>query len=158
MPDYTEQINMASTTEELHSPVIDNDDVIIVNVEMRDFTFGAAFNTIIGVVGDKNSEIVSFKINRLIDGHDISECAEHKLFWRNVDTKKEDAVALDVKISEDDEETVMLGWLIKEDVTEAPGKIEFALQISDFDTEGKTIYEWNTKKGTGLTVEAGFNN
>ena len=158
MPDYTEQINMASTTEELHSPVIDNDDIIIVNVEMRDFTFGAAFNKIIGVVGDKNCEIVSFKIKRIIDGHDISGCAEHKLFWRNVDTHEEGEFSLDVKISEDDEETVIFGWLSEEEVTQNPGAFEFALQILDFGADGEVVYEWNTKKGTGLTVEAGFHN
>lgn len=152
MSDYLEQINQIS--EELHSPVIDNDEAIIVNVEERTFTVGKIRR--IGIVGDKNSEIVSFRIDRYIEGHNISECSEYKVFWRHETTKKEGYHTIDiVKVSED-EDVVFLGWKIDDNVTETAGEIAFALKISDYDSDGECIYEFNTKEGSGLFVEPGF--
>ena len=159
MTDYMDQINQASLTEELHSPVADVEDAIIVNVETRDFTIDENFHRIIGVVDEHNSEVVSFKITRYVEHHDISECAEHKVFWRNVDTQASGYYLLkkdkDIHLS-DDESAVILGWKIDKKVTAAAGNIEFALQILDYGSDLEVTYELNTRKGQGLEIVEGF--
>lgn len=167
MTDYTDMIMTASDTEELHSPVADTEEAIIVNTDSRDFTLGASFNPIIGVVGDHKSEVVSFAIDRFIDSHDVSECAEHKVFWKSFVTTEVDGVLTkvvnaegyskieDIKLSDDDEDTVLLGWLITEDVTQSAGEVEFRLQISDYDADGQLTYRWKTIYGNGLLIKEG---
>lgn len=153
MTDYEDLIMGASANiDDIHSPVSDTEEAIIVNVSTRDFTILPTFNRIIGVVGDRNSEEVSFRIDRFIDSHDISECAEHKVFWRNIETQKDGEAVLTVKLSETDENAVLLGWLISEEVTEDPGDIEFSLSIADFDEDGQEIYRWGTIDGSGLRI------
>lgn len=153
MTDYTEMILNASVTEELHSHVADTEEAITVNEATRDFTFGANFNPIVGVVGDKKSEMVTFKVPRFIDSHDISECDTHKVFWANIETNNEgeDEIA-EVKVSETDENIVLLGWLIDDDVTQDAGPLAFSLRIADHNEEGQVIYRWKTVDGEGLSI------
>lgn len=155
MTDYTNEILAAALNIDAHSPVSDTEDPIIVNVKTRDFTLGPNVTRIIGVVGDKDSNIVSFSLPRLIDSHDISGCASHKVYWRNIETQKEGEFTIkDIKTS-DGEDTVLLGWLISDEVTDEAGEIEYSLEIEDFDSAGQLIYSWNTIYGSGLMVIEG---
>lgn len=153
MTDYTDEILAVANAEDLHSPVSDTEEAIIVNVDSRDFTFPKGFQPIIGVKRDKNSEVVSFKIDRYIDSHDISECAVHRVYWKNEEAGTKGYVDIeDIKLSETDENTVLLGWLIDEDVTAVPGEISFSLRFNDYDEDGQESYEWKTIYGDGLIV------
>ena len=80
MSDYTNQILAIS---KMHSPVKDTETAIIVNVGTRDFSLGSKFNNLIGVVGDHNSNEVTFQLPRYIDSHDISQCSKHTVLWEN---------------------------------------------------------------------------
>lgn len=156
MTDYTDAILAASVTDELHSHVSDTEAEIIVNEGSRDFSFSEGFNMVIGVVGDKNSEAVSFKMPRFIDSHDISECAQHRILWKNEEAGLDGYFdSEDIKISESEEDKLILGWLISDEVTAAAGEISFALQISDYDADGQLSYRWQTLYGHGLLILEG---
>jgi len=162
MTDYTDAILTMSDTEELHSPVSDTETAIIVNEGTRGFSFPDNFNMVIGVVGDHNSEVVSFLLPRYIDNHDVSECAEHRIIWKRTTYVNDDEKVTegyfdtdDIKISEDDESKVLLGWLISNEVTEEAGEISFALQLSDYDADGEPSYRWKTIYGEGLLIVDG---
>lgn len=153
MTDYTDEILAVANTEDLHSPVSDTEEAIIVNVATRDFTLPKGFQPIIGVVGDKNSEVVSFKIDRYIDSHDISECAVHRVYWKNEEAGTKGHFDIeDIKLTETDENTVLLGWLIDDDVTASPGEISFSLRFEDYDEDGQCTYRWNTFYGGDLII------
>jgi hypothetical protein len=134
--------------------MFDTDEAITINTDTKDFSFGKNFNNVIGVVGDHNSEIVSFKIDRFIENHDISQCMSHRIFWKNTDTNKSDKDDLSIKVLDDN--IVLLSWLISDKVTESAGNLEFAVHISDYDSNGQLCYRWKTKPGNGLRIENGF--
>ena len=139
----------------LHSPVKDTEAAIIVNAGTRDFTFGEDFNPVIGVVGDHNSNEVTFLLPRYIDSHDISQCIKRVILWENKAAGTcGEYKRVGVEVSEDSE-TVKLTWLISGAVTKDAGDISYGILIEDYDEDNVLSYRWQTVAGTGLQVAAG---
>lgn len=102
-----------------------------------------ASHKIIGTVGDHNSEEITFQCPKTVDGHDVMNCAEHYVVFKNangtsyrVDLVNEDITA--------DDEYIYLTWVIDSRVTVSAGNVSFALYFVDKDTEGEVIYQWGT--------------
>lgn len=150
MTDFTNLINEVS--EGLHSPVTDTDIAIVVNEDTRDFTLPDGFNPIVGVVGDCNSEIVTFEVPKHIETHNVMECSEIKVFWKNESAGSDGEFEV-TDIREKDESTVRFGWRIDENVAAHEGELTFALQFTDYDADGQVLYRWKTIDGTGIRIE-----
>lgn len=148
-----EMISETDIIDDLHSPVSDTEQSIIVNEATRSFTIPTDFNPIIGVVGDCNSEMVSFLVPKFIDSHNIFECSEKKIFWKNKEAFTEgESDAFEVV--ESDEDHLKIQWLISDKIAANAGEITFALQISDYDEDGTLIYRWKTIDGEGIRIES----
>ena len=112
---------------------------------------------------DHNSERFTFEIPRHIEGHDMSECNIIQVHYNNIDahTKEESRgvyEVTDMQISPDDEEVVILSWLISGNATKFVGSLNFLIRFSCTGDEGHLYYVWNTGMYTNISVSTGIYN
>ena len=111
---------------------------------------------------DHNSERLTFEIPRFVDSHDFTECNVVQVHYVNVDkyekVKSSGIYTVDdLGIKADDEETVMLSWLISGNATETVGTLNFSIRFMCV-TDGKVDYAWNTTEFKGITILPSINN
>lgn len=111
---------------------------------------------------DHNSERLTFEIPRYVDGHDFSECNLVQVHYENIDTfgkmKSSDIYYVnDLHVKEDDDQVVVLSWLIKDTATKYVGTLNFVIRFACFN-EGVIEYAWNTKKFEGILILPGIYN
>ena len=99
-----------------------------------------AGHKIIGAVNDHNSEQITFKCPKLIDGHNIAECTRKFVVWENARGDSDRDLLGDISI---DGEYAYLKWTISDLITVAAGYIKFAVSFEDIEN-GKTVYSWST--------------
>ena len=125
----------------------DTETHFVIDPTTRSITNGSAGNNII-VQHDHNSERFTFEIPRYVDGHDMSECTEVRVNYRNATSNglnKTDGVYIcnDLAISEEDEDKVTFSWLLSSATTQYIGSLYFSLVFVCLD--GVAIaYAWNT--------------
>lgn len=100
-----------------------------------------ASHKIIGTVGDHNSEQLTFQCPKTIDGHDVVNCSDHYISWKNAAGGEGYTDVVDIRT---DEENMYFTWLIDSGVTVAAGYVTFAVHFEDIDTNGATLYKWST--------------
>lgn len=98
---------------------------------------------IIGTVGDHNSEEITFQCPVTVDGHEVMNCAEHYVIFKNAlgisyraDIPPEDVIS--------DDEYIYLTWVIDKRVTASAGQVTFSLFFVDKDASDTVIYKWGT--------------
>ncbi len=134
---------------------------LTVNEKLRTVSIPGG-NLQIGVERDHNARRVWFTCPRFYDGHDMSECGRHYIFYQHWPEKCFDETVIgqyqieDVAVSVEDESVIEFSWLISQNVTLHPGQIAFVLCFKDVDEDGKTIWEWHTRRTTGLSVGEGI--
>lgn len=99
-----------------------------------------AGHRIIGAVGDKNSEQLTFKCLKMIDGHNVAECSKKWVVWENARGDLDRDVITDITT---DDEYVYLKWTISEKITPTQGYIGIAILFEDI-VNGVTTYSWGT--------------
>lgn len=127
----------------------DTDDAIVITPS-RQFQVPDNYNLTIAYEGDVNSQVVTFKLPRTHEGHDLFECAKKKVKWKNIASDAEGFSTL-VNVS-----TVESGWTcqweIPPEATAKAGKLEVAIVLYDIATSGKLAFAWNTPKFSGFVV------
>ena len=111
---------------------------------------------IIGTNGDHNSEVITFKCPRFIDGHDIYTCDKHWVSWENPGGGfgRYDVANIEAR----DDGHVYFEWIVESRVGAYPGTINFAVHFLDITTNGVINYRWSTAKNKQLqVVETVFN-
>lgn len=111
---------------------------------------------------DHNSERLTFEIPRKVDGHDFSECNMVEVHFENVDVFEKNKssgiyIVDDLHVKEDDEETVVLSWLVSGDATEYVGTLNFIIRFACV-TDGYVDYAWNTTVFKGISILSGLYN
>ena len=108
------------------------------------------------VQSDHNSERFTFEIPRYVDGHDFSKCNAVQIHYANAD--KFDKVkntgvynVEDLHIKEDDDETIVLSWLISGHATETVGTLNFSIRFACV-SGGKVEYAWSTTIFKGILI------
>lgn len=144
------EVRATTATAYTHSPVADEELEIIVDEMTRSFVLPEGFNPIVGVVGDCNSEVVSFIVPKIIEGHDVYACAEKKIFWKNKNSETSGEFTVENIV--ENEEDLTLEWLISDAVAANSGELSFELQISDYDDQGQVTYRWRATGGKGLMI------
>ena len=99
--------------------------------------------TDIAVQGDNNSNRLYFKVNRVIDGVDISEKTVG-IYYENADGYSD----LVVMNTEYDTDYVYFEWLLGTEVTYSAGEVRYIIRISD--SHG---YVWKSKTNTFTVLE-----
>ena len=115
--------------------------------------------------GDHNSEIFTFSMPRYIEKHDTMLCNLVTVHYNNSDndrydpkTSKDYYTVEDLRISEEDEDTVLFSRIIDGAATEYVGTLTFSVRFECLGSDGKCEYAKNTELFDGITVkEAHYN-
>ena len=107
---------------------------------------------------DHNSERLTFEIQRRIDGHDFTSCNIVQIHFKNEDAfgrNKSTGVypVGDLHVKSDDNEVVMLSWLVSEEATKFAGSLSFSIRFACVE-EGVTEYAWHTIEYNEITILA----
>lgn len=127
---------------------VEQDEYIIINKD-RTFTLPEGFSKIIAYEGDVNSQIVSFICPATSEGHDLAQCGEKRLRWRNSASGNEGSSKL--KMEPNDDSTMVLRWEIPSEAFTKAGDLSFSISIFDV-VNGKIAFSWNTPSYAGLSV------
>lgn len=122
---------------------------ITLNGLTREFTFANNFNKVIALVGDINSNIVLFKCDRIIEGHDISQCSNRTLWWKKGASSP---ASTQLKILQADTEFVYFTWEVPSSLTTEAAKITCVVKFSDYDSNGNTRWSWRSLQLDGLEI------
>lgn len=103
---------------------------------------------------DHNSERFTFKIPRIMEGHDMMECNAILIDFNNTSTTKKDNNVGEY-ISTDkteDGEFMLFSWLVSQDATKLVGSLSFSVSFICHDGDGNVVYEWGTDTYKRITV------
>ena len=151
-------VNFDSLLESLHggeSRLKDNRDgdknIIIVD-DRRKFQPSSDFNTTIAYQGDINSQIITFKLPRFHDEHDLSGCEFKEIKWKNLSNNQEDTSSLKIN-GEVQEKYFYVTWEAPPEMCSAAGKVEVSISMYD-KVDGYIAFSWNTASYSGLSIGA----
>ena len=114
------------------------------------------------VQGDHKSEVLTFKMPRYIDGHDMTLCNKIRIHYINLETKTNNKSAdvyevTDLTPCEECEDVLTFTWTIEAPATKYSGTLSFLVKFEC--TEGENVlYQWNTAKYVSVNVLAGIDN
>lgn len=89
--------------------------------------------------GDHASEVYSFSMPRYIEGHDMTLCNKVEVHYNNVHydrttetttTNKSFETVTDLRVSEEDGDTVLWSWKVSGDATQLVGKLFFCVRFA----------------------------
>ena len=146
----------------IHS-VYDTDAHFKINAITRAIANGSSSKTTL-IQTDHNSERFTFEVPKVVDGHDLSLCNVVEIHYINIDSGDKTKTSADVyevddlQISPDDEDVVILSWLISGNATKYAGTLHFLVKFKCVDDAGEVVYVWNTAIYTGISVSSGMNN
>lgn len=131
-----------------------------IDATTRQITIDSGTDTIMQF--DHNSERLTFELPRYIDGHDMTQCNVVQVHYINVDSSTRESNAdvyevTDLKASTEDENTLVLSWLISGNATKYAGTLNFVIKFKCV-TDGAVDYAWGTAIYKGLTVSNGMDN
>ena len=128
-----------------------NDDTILVVDNKRQITAGKDFDTVIAYEGDINSQIITIKISRTYDTHDLSQCDYKELRWKNLGSGIEGVSKLLIDNTATTTDDLYLSWEVPSDACTQAGTLEISLTF--YDKSGEYIaFAWNTAKYIGLSI------
>ena len=113
------------------------------------------------IQNDHNSERFSFRLPRYIEGHDMSLCDKVEVHYINIDqSSNERSVGVyevnDLALSEDNE-SVLLSWLISNNATKYVGVLSFAICFKCMSND-VIEYSWNTAINSSIQITKGMYN
>ena len=111
---------------------------------------------------DHNSEVLTFELPRMIDGHDMLECNSVQVHYINICNTfaKHQSVGVyevtDLKAGDDD--TVLLSWVISRNATQYAGSLNFIIKFKCITEDGTVEYAWSTATCKNLVVSESMDN
>ena len=113
------------------------------------------------IQNDHNSERFAFQLPRYIEGHDMSLSNKVEVHYINLDqTSNERSVGVyevtDLALSEDNE-SVLLSWLISNNATKYVGVLSFAICFKCM-SDNVIDYSWNTAINSSIQIAKGMYN
>lgn len=113
--------------------------------------------------GDHNSEIYTFEIPKIVEGHDMSQCNRVEIHYNNDAANKAESsedfyLVTDMHIDHAETDTLCFSWLIHGNATKFDGMLSFRIRFGCVDDEGKYTYKKHTETYDGITVSPGKDN
>ena len=115
-------------------------------------------------LGDHNSEIFSFEIPKVVEGHDLSLCDNVRIHYINTSAtsktlqSKDIYKVIDIREAEEDTEKLVFTWLVSGNATAYAGSLNFRILFSCTDENGNYTYKKWTDVYKDITVKDGFDN
>ena len=126
-----------------HGGIKDSGEYFVITPTSRKVTVPHIHKSI-GTVGDHNSEQITFECPKIVDGHDVSQCANRYVTWVNVlgDVGHDELKV--AQVEQGTEDTIYLSWTIRNALTAEKGIVQFSVHFEDTDENGATLYRWST--------------
>lgn len=142
-------------------PTYDNDKRVVINGITRDVVVSDANKPVL-IQYDNNSEVVTFEIDRYVEGHDLALSNKVEVHYNNLDaagrrSSKGLYEATDLRVNPDNKTTVLVSWYISDKATQYEGSLNFVLSFSCLEDDVYNVYRWNSHIAT-FYVSAGINN
>lgn len=142
-------------------PTYDNDKRVVINGITRDVAISDKNRPVL-IQYDNNSEVVTFEVDRYVEGHDLSLSNKAEVHYNNLDiagrrSSKGLYEATDLQVDPSDKTKVIVSWYISNQATEYEGTLNFVLSFSCLEDDVLNVYRWNSRIGT-FHVSAGINN
>lgn len=131
----------------------DTDNLIEINSK-RQFVVPSDYDLVIAYAGDVNSQIVTFKLPRFHEGHDLSKCGIKGIKWKNLSSNNEDwSVLSNTTIVDGDINNYQyLQWIVPPAAFTEAGNLEVSISLYDFQGS-RMAFAWNTATFSGFKVE-----
>ena len=141
--------------------VIDSDKCFTIDPITRSIVNDAGNKKTQLIQNDHNSERFAFQLPRYIEGHDMSLSNKVEVHYINLDqSSNERSVGVyeveDLALSEDNE-SVLLSWLISNNATKYVGVLSFAICFKCM-TNDVIDYSWNTAINSSIQIAKGMYN
>lgn len=142
-------------------PIYDTDPHFSIDPTTRNITYESEDKLVI-VQGDHNSQRYTFELPRYIDGHDMKLCDLVQVHYINIENGgRGRSVGVyevnDMQTSADDENVIVLSWLVSQNATLNVGSLNFVLHFAC--TSGSKIdYAWNTTVYSSISIIASIDN
>ena len=121
----------------------------------RTITAEYGFNTQVGITNDYNTNEITFKCPKTVDGHDLVDCKTKVVKWHNISSNMMGSDQVEVTFQ--DETTFLFTWKIPPEAMTRAGTLCIAVCFCD--TEGHNIvYKWNSLTYAELTIGQGMDN
>ena len=112
-------------------------------------------------LGDHNSEIYTFEIPRVVEGHDMTLCNLVEVHFINIgktDKSKDVYTIIDMEHAADDADTLVFSWPVSGSATMYSGNLNYRIKFACIDKNGNYTYRKWTGVYKGITVGDGFDN
>ena len=141
--------------------VIDSDKCFTIDPITRAIVNDAGNKKTQLIQNDHNSERFAFQLPRYIEGHDMSLSNKVEVHYINLDqSSNERSVGVyevtDLALSEDNE-SVLLSWLISNNATKYVGVLSFAICFKCM-SDDVIDYSWNTAINSSIQIAKGMYN
>ena len=141
--------------------VIDSDKCFTIDPITRAIVNDAGNKKTQLIQNDHNSERFAFQLPRYIEGHDMSLSNKVEVHYINLDqSSNERSVGVyevtDLALSEDNE-SVLLSWLISNNATKYVGVLSFAICFKCM-SDNVIDYSWNTAINSSIQIAKGMYN
>lgn len=122
------------------------------------------------MLGDHDSEIYTFEIPKVVEGHDMTLCNKIEVHFINVSADKTgksanvypvDDVSVEVfdpATNQDAEDMLVFSWTVSGNATKYAGTLNFRIKFACTDENGNYTYVKWTDIYKGITVADGFDN
>lgn len=139
-------------------PIVDDDKRFIINPETRDISNNG--NKIVLMQYDHNSEVFTFEIPRIIEGHDMTLCNKIKIHFINIDkkTKMESKGIYPINDVKNENDILTFSWCISGKATKYFGSLNFLIQFGCLEDDNTYSYLWHTNLFKSINVLSGCNN
>lgn len=142
-------------------PVYDTDPHFSIDSTTRGITYESKEKLVI-VQGDHNSQRYTFELPRYIDGHDMMLCDLVQVHYINIESGGRGRgtgvyKVTDMQLATDDQNTVVLSWLVSQNGTKYVGSLNFVLRFAC--TSGSKIdYAWSTTVYSAVAIITSIDN
>lgn len=142
-------------------PTYDDDKRVIINGITRDVVVSDTNKPVL-IQYDNNSEVVTFEVDRYVEGHDLALSNKVEVHYNNLDvagrrSSKGLYEATDLRVNPDNKNKVLVSWYISDKATRYEGSLNFVLSFSCLEDDVYNVYRWNSHIAT-FYVSAGINN
>lgn len=142
--------------------VVDDDKRFIIDSATRTIS-NPATNKLILIQHDHNSERFTFELDKVIEGHDMTQCNCVQVHYINYAEKSREKNAgvyeiTDVETNELNKDKIIFTWLISDYATKYDGSLQFLIKFACLDEDDITTYSWHTDIYKGVTISTGIEN
>ena len=154
MPTFEELIQSIHGGNGNVPSIRDEEPAIKIDGYKRTLTPEADFNTQIGVTNDYNTNVITFRCIKTVDGHELFACKKKVIKWHNMSSNVMGSDEL--KNPTETETDFTVTWQVPPEATTKAGTLRIAICFCDIDENNNIIYKWNSLIYNGLQVGQGM--